>query len=125
MTAGSFSKAVGSSMVLGGTGLALIGQEVRSVGLPGILGKVVSGIGKVAKGFLGIGGGAVAAGVGGAAVGAVAAKAVGGGGVRKRRRSHRGLSMKEIRDLSLMQAIMGPGAAKSPSFQYAMMRAIG
>ena len=120
---GTLSKAVGSGMVLGGGMLALAGQEVRTVGLPAILGKVFSGIGKVAKGVLGLGGGAVAAGVGGAAVGAVAATAVRGGGGGKRRRHRRGLTKKEIGDLMMMKAIMGPGAAKSPAFQLAMMKA--
>ena len=118
------TKAIGSSMVLGGAGLMLAGQEVRTMALPGILGKVISGIGKVAKGFLGLGGGAVAAGVGGAAVGAVAAGALGGKGGR-RRRHRRGLSMKEVKDLMMMKAVMGPGCAKSPAFQLAMMKAMG
>jgi len=123
---GTISKMVGSSMTLGGVGLALAGREVSTVGLPAILGKVFKGVGTVAKSFLGLGGGAVAAGVGGAAVGAVATKALSGGGAtKKKHRHHRGLSKRELTDLMMMKAVMGPGASKSPAFQLAMMKAMG
>lgn len=116
-------KTVGAVGKLGTVGLLLYGKDVTKMALPGILGKVVSGIGKVAKGFLGIGGGVVAAGVGGAAVGAIAARA--GTGGKRRRGRRRGLSMKEVKDLMMMKAVMGPGCAKSPAFQLAMMKAMG